>query len=132
MIKDKKLKKLVKKYFKECITQEKLSEVKALKLALAFKKLPKLQAVRATAFLLDEIKAYNLKTTLTVQASEKLEATLLSKIASKFKKDFMITKVTQETVPSLLGGVKVRIGDVLFDNSVSGRLQQVKEVIAHG
>lgn len=132
MIRDKKLKNLVKKFFKECQINEKLSDVKVLKFSQALRELPKLQAIQATTFLLEELRTYETKTTLTVEAATPLSVAEMKKIENVFKAAYHIQHTSYQYSPSLLGGVRVKIGDILFDNSVWNKLEQVKKVIAHG
>jgi len=39
-------------------------------------------------------------------------------------------KIISKIDPSILGGVQIKIGDLLIDNSVKGRIQQIKEAIS--
>ncbi len=132
MIKNKKLKTLVKKSFKNCFEKDKISELKLSQLLSDFKKLPSHEAIVSTALLLDEVKKYNVKTTLTVESATPISSLELKKIEKKLASSFTIQTSEFILNPSLLGGIKVKVGDVLFDNSVIGKLNQIKEVIAHG
>ena len=39
-------------------------------------------------------------------------------------------KIISKIDPSILGGVQIKIGDLLIDNSIKGRIQQIKEAIS--
>lgn len=107
----------------------KLDEAIARKFIKSFKTLPLGEAAPSLTYFLQAIKREIAKTTLTVESSIKLSPKDLSEIESSLKKDFQILNVTQELSPSLLGGIKVRIGDVIFDNSVKSKINQVVGVL---
>ena len=50
----------------------------------------------------------------------------MKKIVEKKKK---IAKVLVSINPEILGGFKLKIGDEIWDESISGKINQVKEVI---
>ena len=45
------------------------------------------------------------------------------------EKKVKITKVLVNSNTGILGGFKIRIGDEIWDDSISGRIEKVKEVI---
>lgn len=55
----------------------------------------------------------------------------LNNIGEKYRKLYgaMSVQVMSRIEPDLLGGIKVTIGDKVYDNSIKGRLEALKEII---
>lgn len=69
---------------------------------------------------------------ITVTTALPLEQKQIDEIGEKFRAVCRgsSVKITVETDRSLIGGVKVQIGDRLFDGSVKGKLSKMKTAIA--
>jgi F-type H+-transporting ATPase subunit delta len=66
--------------------------------------------------------------TATVYTPTSLSATVLSKVEQDFTKLYgRKIKAVAETDTSLIAGVRVRVGDDVYDSSVAGRLQRLAE-----
>ncbi len=52
-----------------------------------------------------------------------------SSIAERFQTEHQITTIETKLNPSLLGGLKVTIGDVVYDSSVENKIEQLSESI---
>ena len=70
------------------------------------------------------------KTTLIIESATPLSSTEMNQIKKNFASKF-INHQSLTINHSLLGGLRVKIGDEVYDYSVSGKLKQVKEAI-HG
>jgi len=68
----------------------------------------------------------NIQTSYECDAVQK--KTLIQHIKLKYQKDI---EASFEVVEALLGGVKLRINDIIFDNSIRNQLQQFKRKILH-
>lgn len=106
----------------------KLNEVSVKKFVKAFRGLPLSEAVLTLSHYLRALKSELNKTTLTIESAVKLPSSTVKEIENSFK-GYKIQNTVTEVSPSILGGVKVRIGDVIFDNSVRSRINQVKEAL---
>ncbi|MDO8429187.1 MAG: F0F1 ATP synthase subunit delta [Candidatus Daviesbacteria bacterium] len=75
------------------------------------------------------LKSEVLKRTLILESSTVLNQVEQTKISQVFAKKFQVTTVLNQINPSLLGGIRVKIGDMLFDNTVAGKINKIGESI---
>lgn len=106
-----------------------LDEGVAKKFIKAFKALPLNESVLTLNHYLRAIKSELAKTTMVVESAVKIGDSEIKDLKAGFGKH-KVLEVEQKLNPSILGGVRVRIGDVIFDNSVRSRINQVKEALA--
>lgn len=106
-----------------------LDEVIARKFVKSFKALPLNEAIISLNYYLQAIRRETAKTVLTVNSVIKIPRSELESIETAFKKEYQILETREEVDSSLLGGVKVRIGDVIFDNSLKAKVSQIGEVL---
>jgi F-type H+-transporting ATPase subunit delta len=68
---------------------------------------------------------------ITIISAVPLEDKQISSIVEKYKRIYHTTnaKLNLEIDVSLIGGVKVKIGDKVVDGSINGRLQDLKQVL---
>lgn len=93
------------------------------------KKLPFGEAITALTLYQKGLKREIIKTTLEIMsptAISSLQKNLITKIT---KKTFKINQVKTTIDPSLLGGLRIKIGDFVFDDSVQNKIGQLKGVI---
>lgn len=105
-----------------------LDEGTSKKFVKAFKALPLNEAVVMLNSYLAAVKREIGKTTLTITSASKLSGSQVKDVAGAFR-SYKVLATTEELSPSILGGIKVRIGDVIFDNSVRSKINQVKEAL---
>ena len=106
-----------------------LDESAARKFIKAFKGLPLNESVLTLNYYLRAIRSELAKTTLLIESSVNLSGSQIKEIEASFKGK-KINETKTQLSPSILGGVRVRIGDVIFDNSVRSRINQVKEILS--
>lgn len=106
-----------------------LNKGTAEKFIKAFKKLPSGEAIPLLSFYLRAVKNQLSKTTMTITSASKLSSSQTNEIAKELKKDFKILETQEEIAPSILGGIQVKIGDIVFDGSLRQRLNQLKEAM---
>lgn len=106
-----------------------LEESVAKKFIKSFKSLPVGEAVPSLLHYYQALKREIGKTTLTIESAVKIPSSTAQSIERSLKNEFKILKTITETSPSILGGVKVRIGDVIFDNSLKAKVSQIGEVL---
>lgn len=106
-----------------------LNESVARKFIKSFKALPLGESVPSLNYYLRAIKREVDKTTLTIFSASKITTAQEKVLENDFKKNYKILKTQSEIVPWILGGVKVKIGDVIYDNSLRARVNQVKEAL---
>lgn len=106
-----------------------LDEAIARKFVKSFKALPLNEAVISLNYFLQAIKREKSKTILTVESVIKIPKSELKGIEGAFKNQYQIMETREELSPSLLGGIKVRIGDIIFDNSLKAKVAQIGEAL---
>lgn len=107
----------------------KLDDSVAKKFVKSFKALSLGQAIPSLTYYLRALNLEISKTTLTVMSATKITSGQQNSIENTLKKDFKILETQYEISPVLLGGIKVKIGDIIFDNSLKVKLHQVSEAI---
>lgn len=93
-----------------------------------FKKLPSQKAIFCLTEYKKGLQRIQQSQTLTVESSVPLSKTQVKKITDSFKKE-LITEVETRLNSSLLGGVRVTIGDSVFDDSIESKIEQIGEAI---
>lgn len=114
-------------------------ERQAIKAVAALKSLPKYQAIETLTEYVKQLKRLERRHTMYIESVIPLNKVQLQKIKKNVEKEAVpdgrqakITEVITQINPSILGGFVLRAGDEVWDASVLGRINQVKEVILHG
>lgn len=128
-MKNKQLRKLVELAIETSFQNGKLNESKVASVIKVFKKLPKAQAIFALSEYLKRLRMEINKTTLNIESAVAFSPTELKRVQNLFKKDFMVNKVETTVKPEILGGLKVKIGDNLFDYSIKTKIMQIGGLI---
>lgn len=93
------------------------------------KRLPLSQAISALSLYSKRLKREILKTTLKIITSCPLSVKEENRIAKAAAKNFTINKIEIILDASLLGGIRLKIGDTVFDGSLQNKIGQIKELI---
>lgn len=107
-------------------------EMKGKKLDAAvlefFKLLKSNQALKKVDIIIEEFLRYAKEKEgidrITITSAHKLPKTLVQELAKKFSDHFEVETVEDK---SLIGGVKVKKGNIIYDASVKARLDAMKE-----
>ena len=102
---------------------------RAKKFLKEFKKLPLNRAIMGIGFYLKALKRQINKHVLTIESVFRLAREDEKLIVKVLGNEFRILETQTKLSPSLLGGFKVKIGDVIWDGSVKERVEQVKQAI---
>ncbi|MDD5147280.1 MAG: F0F1 ATP synthase subunit delta [Candidatus Daviesbacteria bacterium] len=121
----KKVAKLVNISFKD----GRMVESCAVKSIKALKSLPRYEAIFALSEYLKGIRRIEREHTLYIETLVPLSPAQVKKAKKLAEKKTQITKVLVNINPEILGGFKLKIGDEIWDESVLGKISQVKEVI---
>lgn len=132
MKKDKRLQKLVKKLVELSFKDGKMVESQVTKAIKSLKSLPRYQAIAALSEYLKELKRLERIHTVFIETSIPLSPVHIKKIKKIMEKTIKITKVITSLNPEILGGFKLRIGDEIWDETILGKINQVKEAITSG
>ena len=96
------------------------------------KSLPGFEAIQALSEFLKGIKRKEREHTLYIETVSPLTSIQVEKAKKIVGKKMLITKVLVSVRPEILGGFKLRVGDEIWDSSISGKINQVKEAITSG
>lgn len=94
------------------------------------KTLPRPQAIEALSEYLRELRRKERQHTLYIETTIPLSSDQINKIKSVVEEKVAITKVLVSINTDILGGFKLRVGDEIWDESVAGKIQQIKEAIS--
>lgn len=128
----KSLKKIVKKLADLSFKDGRIIESQVIKSIKVLKSLPQSEAISALGEYLNSIKRIERQFTMVVETSVPLAAITVNKMRKIIEKRNKITRVLVNINPEILGGFKLKIGDEVWDESILGKINQVKEVIASG
>lgn len=106
-----------------------INEPKVAEIIKVLKKLPNVDAIVALGLYGKGLKREINKTTLEITSPVKLSATEIKNITDTAKKSFQINQTKTVLDSSLLGGLRIKIGDVVFDDTVQNKIEQMRGVI---
>lgn len=105
-------------------------EPQVIKSIKALKSLPRYEAIHALSEYLKGIRRKEREHTLYIETTVSLSPAQIKKAKKLAEKKTEITKVLMSINPEILGGFRLRIGDEIWDESILGKINQVKEVIS--
>src|SRR3989344_4291683 len=110
---------------------ELINENKTKDLNKIFKDFSNMLSKNADTVLKNDILYFTAKYLDEKENNLRIEVTTSEKMDVKLPKEIQGKKVIKENKvdPSILGGVKIKIGDILIDNSVKNRLDLLQEAI---
>lgn len=129
MKKDKHLKRLVEQAVLASFKDGKLVSEKVQSFIKSFKALPRSKAIFALTEYSKGIKRELDMQTLVVESTTPLSSDEKRKIITKMEKQFSILNSQYSLNPALLGGLRVKIGDTVYDDSIEARINQLREEI---
>lgn len=129
MKKDKHLLKIIRKLADASFAEGRMVEKEVVRSIKILKSLPQSQAIFALSEYLKEIKRQEREHTMYIETAIPLSASQVKKAKKIVEKKVKITKVLVNINPEILGGFKLKIGDETWDESVIGKIEQVKEAI---
>lgn len=132
MKKNKHLQRVVKELVEASFKDGRMIESQVVKSIKVLKSLPGSAAIGALTEYLQNLKRMEREHTMYIETTMPLSPTQLKRAKKIVEKRIKITKVLVNINPEILGGFRLKIGDEIWDESVLGKIQQVKEVIVNG
>ena len=130
-----KTKKQIQSIIQKCIDASfdggKLLEKRAQSFIKIFKSQPRVEAIELLTQYLKSVKRVLGSTTMIVESVIPLSSSEKVNLKKKYATGFTIQSIEYKLDPSLLGGLRVKIGDYISEDSLRSRIAQVKETI-HG
>ncbi len=130
MKKSKQLLSLINQAVRSSFINDRLNEAKVFNFIKTFKTLPKSDSIFALNEFSKGIKRELNKHTLEIESATELTSMQVREITNALKADYKINEVKAVINIELLGGIKIRVGDHVFDDSVISRIEQLKEEIS--
>jgi F-type H+-transporting ATPase subunit delta len=124
---NKQLKKQIDLAVKASFNNGKLNEKKALEFLKLFKQLP--EAIQALSLYKKGLERELNKTTLVVESATPLSQGEIKKISDKMKSLYTIYSIHHTINPGLLGGLRVKIGDEILDDSLEAKIKEIRSAI---
>lgn len=125
-----KLQSLVHQLVNYSFVGDKLSQERVNGITKSFARLPLSQSLTYLRTYLRELKKYIEFRSLLVDSSTELRQSQIAAISKAFKKDYLVFEQKVNLDPSLLGGLRIKIGDSVFDYSVKARIAELGKSIA--
>lgn len=110
-------------------TSSEVNEIEVRKHVKALKSLPIPHSIIGLGQYLRRLKIELTKTTAEIESAIPLTSTQVSHITKAIRADHHVSNVKTIINPNILGGLKVTIGDMVYDDSVSRRILQLGEEI---
>ncbi|MBI2018679.1 F0F1 ATP synthase subunit delta [Candidatus Daviesbacteria bacterium] len=129
MKQDKQLKKIILNSVQDSFSFGRLLESQVVKNIKLYKSLPTSKAILALTEYLTGVKRKLRKHTLVVETNCPLSLKQVEKIKRIVAKKYQITKLESKINPDILGGVRLRMGDDIYDESIQSRITQLREVL---
>ncbi len=106
-----------------------LNDLQVKKHVKSLKSLPIPHSIMGLAEYMKRLKTELAKTTVEIESASPLSQNQISQITRAVKTDHGVSAVRLTVNPDLLGGLKIKIGDNEYDDSVSRRILQLGEAI---
>lgn len=129
MKKNKELLKIIRKLIEASFSDGKIIEKEVIRAIKVLKSFPQSKAIFATNEYLVGLKRKEREHTMYIETAISLSSDVVNKMRKVVEKKTRITKVLVNVNPEILGGFKLKIGDEIWDESVAGKIQQVREAI---
>lgn len=107
----------------------KLQEGKVLTFIKLFKSQSRTEAIKLLAEYMKRLRLIINSTTMIVESVIPLSQKDKTSLKKKFSSSFKIQNTQYRLNPSLLGGLRVRIGDYISEDSIMSRINQIGEAI---
>lgn len=126
----KQMQKTVQKLVDASFKDGKLLESKIAKSIKILKTLSQSEAIETLSQYLEGVKREERKHTLYIETAVDLTASQVKKVKKVIEKKVKIAKTYTSVNPDVLGGFKIKIGDVVWDETVLGKINQLKEALS--
>lgn len=131
MKKNKLLIKTIEKLVETSFKEGRIIESKVIKSIKALKSLPSTDAIWALSEYLKGLKRKERQHSMVLETAINLSPSQIQNAKKILEKKVKITKVITSINPEILGGFRLRVGDEVWDESLIGKLNQVKEELIH-
>lgn len=132
MSKNEKLRNIIYHCVEDSFSADTLSAKKVEQYTKAFKSFSLDKALLYLKSYFAGIEKYLADKTLFIESAVALDSAQVKRLSNHFINKYKVIDTKLKVDPSLLGGIRIKIGDVVIDNTVIGKIQQLGEAIALG
>jgi F-type H+-transporting ATPase subunit delta len=129
MLSKKIINKLVEKAVKESFKDGKLQESIANRFSGEFASLPKAEGITLLSLYLKGVKRELNKQTLVIESAVSLQPAKISQIEKEIKKKRRVASIESRVNSGLLGGLKIKIGDEVYEGSLLKKIEELGNFI---
>lgn len=129
MKKNKKLDKAIKQALKASFKNGQLNEPKAKAFIKIFSSLNRPDARYCLTHFLAGLRKTIAAHTLLIESSARLSANVIDRIKKLYSTRYQLYATRQAISPSLISGLRIKIGDNVFEDSINSRIEQLKQTI---
>lgn len=126
---NKQLQKTVRQLITASFSEGKMLESQIVKSIKILKLLPKDEAILSLSEYLKGLRRTEKEHTMYIESVAPLSSAQIKKAKQIVEKKTRITKVLVNINPEILGGFKLQVGDEIWDESILGKVDQLKEAI---
>lgn len=130
MKREKQLKTFVMRLIQQSLNEKgELVEEKVKKCMEALKKLPLSKSVIALGLYRSALKREIEKSTVEIESAVEISAAQIQRIVRNVKPEQKSFEVKYKVNSSLLGGMRVKVSDVVYDDTIGKKVLQLKEAV---
>ena len=126
------LQKTINKLVEASFKDGRMIEYKVTKSIKALKSLPTIDTIWALSEYLKGLKREERKHTMILETAVRLSPAQINRAKRIIGRQVKITKVKVNINPEILGGFKLKVGDEVWDESLVGKLDLIKEELISG
>ncbi len=127
---DKRLKKIAENMAKMSLSKDgELLEKKVNEAVISLKSLGGSSAITALGWYLKMLKTEIGKHTLEIASAAPLSDSQTKEIVKNMKAKYKVTEVSTTLDEKLVGGIRVKIGDLVYDDSLGQKIASLREAI---
>lgn len=129
MKKDRRLLKIVNQAVVASFDKGRLVDAKVKKFVKSFKSLSGSHAIFALSHYLKGLRYKIQMYTLVIESSHKLQLRQIKNIATTLRKHHFFSRIETKVNPTLLGGLRLKIGDLVIDSTLENKISQIGGII---
>lgn len=119
----------IKHLVESCFDHDQIDQNKSKLILNQLKKLPDNQSIAALSFFIKKLRSRLEKNTLIIESPTKLSNSEIRHIVAEIAKNHTVYQIQTQINPSLLTGIRVKIGDTVLEDNFYSRTQQLTNII---
>ena len=124
-----KQKKSISRLVESCFDNNKIDDPKARLIIKQLKSLPDGQAIQAISFFLKKLRLRLEQNTILIESATRLSSQEIRQIVAQISKEHTVYQIQTNVNPSLITGIRVKIGNTVLEDSFFSRAEQLTNLI---